>query len=231
MTKRKLSEPLVAEYVPLHGADDDETEAALLRRIEDTRARGRPAALEAAVLQLAIFCSRAGRQRRAISEMERLALESGSPALAARALLRHGQLLEQVRDYESACGPYARGIEIGTPEPRTRYFLRNNLAFCLLELGRPAEAEPLCRAAIAIDPRRHNAHKNLGLALTAQDRPAEAATAYLDATELAPKDTRALMHLQALLSESAGLLEGSPELRERLERALAAARVRARKLQ
>ena len=231
MTKRRPHDPVTGEHVPLRGADDDATEAMLRQRIEAARARGDLEAHAAAASSLALFCSRSGRQRHAIAALEGLAAAAGgSPNVAADALLQAGQLLEQARDYEAACEVYARGARIETSDPRTRYFLRNNLAYCLLALGRPAEAEPHCRAAIAAEPRRHNAHKNLGLALAAQGRANEAAAAYLDAAERAPQDTRAMRHLREVIEESPTALDADPELKRRMERAMEVLTWRAKRL-
>jgi tetratricopeptide (TPR) repeat protein len=49
----------------------------------------------------------------------------------------------------------------------------------------------LCLEAMAIDPGRHNAHKNLGIALEGLGRYAEAAQSYGMAARLCPQDRRA----------------------------------------
>jgi hypothetical protein len=65
-----------------------------------------------------------------------------------------------------------------------------------------------CRAAVAIDPRRRNAHKNLGVALQGLGRYAEAARSYLRAADICPADTRALRLLQALIAPCPGASAG-----------------------
>ena len=69
-----------------------------------------------------------------------------------------------------------------------------------------AEAEPLAREAIAIDPKRHNAHKNLGLALMGQGRLSAAAGSFNIARVLCPHDERAT-HYLAMVEER---LRGTP---------------------
>ena len=54
-------------------------------------------------------------------------------------------------------------------------------AYCLNQLGEHSEAEEVCRVAIGIDGHRHNAYKNLGVALVGLGRYVNAAHAYLAA--------------------------------------------------
>ena len=63
---------------------------------------------------------------------------------------------------------------------------RNNLGFALNRLGRYADGEALCRQAIALDPRRASAYKNLGLSLQGEGRVVEAARAFVTATQVGP---------------------------------------------
>jgi len=73
-------------------------------------------------------------------------------------------------------------------------------------------AEICCRAAIALDPARHNTHKNLGLALAGQGRHVEAARCLLEADRRCPPDTRARGHLTLRLAENPNILEADPAL-------------------
>ena len=50
-----------------------------------------------------------------------------------------------------------------------------------------------------MDPRRHNAVRNLGLSLQGQGRYSEAAKAFMAAVNLCPDDLRAYVHLEDLL--------------------------------
>jgi len=59
--------------------------------------------------------------------------------------------------------------------------LHNKRGDYLNLLGRRADANVHTRAAIALDPARHNAHKNLGLALAGQGRLGEAVRCLLEA--------------------------------------------------
>ena len=78
------------------------------------------------------------------------------------------------------------------------------------------EAERHCRSAIRIDPRRHNAHKNLGIALQGLERHAAAAKSFLRAAQLCPADGRALGHLEELLAAHGEVLEQNPGIRAQL---------------
>jgi tetratricopeptide (TPR) repeat protein len=107
---------------------------------------------------------------------------------------------------------YARGLALQAAAVDVAYFLHNNRGYCLNILGRHADAEVHTRAAIAIDPERHNAHKNLGLALAGQGRFGEAARCFLEADRRCPPDIRARGHLTELLAENPELLAGDPSL-------------------
>jgi len=160
------------------------------------------AALGDAVWQLARFCSFVGRQEEATGCVTRL-MEAWkeSPGMQAAGYLALGQLLEQRDSYAEAEAAYARGLEVRPAAGETGYLLHNNRGYCLNILGRHAEAEVHCRAAIAIDPARHNAYKNLGLALAGQGRFVEAARCLLEADRRWPGDERARRHLADLLAD------------------------------
>ena len=169
-------------------------------------------ALEGALWQLARFYSMVGRYEEATAAVNRCIAGTRDQAKQAAGCLGLGQLLEQQHRYAEAEAIYARGAEIPRGPAEVAYFLHNNRGYCLNILGRHAEAECQCRAALAIDPARHNAHKNLGLALVGQGRLAEAARSLLEADCRCPGDTRARGHLRALLAESPEILERDPTL-------------------
>jgi tetratricopeptide (TPR) repeat protein len=81
---------------------------------------------------------------------------------------------------------------------------RNNLGFALNQLGRYADGEALSGQAIALDPRRANAHKNLGLSLQGQGHVVEAARAFVTATQVGPSDDRALERSTRAEAEQVG---------------------------
>jgi tetratricopeptide (TPR) repeat protein len=169
-------------------------------------------ALEDAVWQLARFYSMVGRQGDATACVTRLMANTPDPAKQAGGYLALGQLLEQEDHYAEAEAMYARGLEILPAAGDVGYFLHNNRGYCLNLLGRHAEAEVHCRAAIALDPARHNAHKNLGLALAGLGRLGEAAHCLLEADCRYPADGRARRHFAELLAAHPEVLQEDPAL-------------------
>jgi tetratricopeptide (TPR) repeat protein len=173
----------------------EEAEAFLLQRLA-----GRQRKVEAAVWDLVRFYSRTGRQPLAVAYLERLMAEAEDSGKRAVLSLSLGQLMEQVRDYGAAIEAYTKALALEPADPEIWYFINNNLGYCLSQFSRYEEAEARCRAAIQLDPRRHNAHKNLGIALEGQGRFGEAAQCYLVAAQTQPDDPRSLRHLEDLLA-------------------------------
>ena len=135
----------------------------------------------------------------------------------ARACWAFGCLLETLRDYENAALVYAVPIAGPPVDGDAWYFVHNNLAFCLNKCGRFREAEVYCRLAIGIRPDRHNACKNLGLALAGQGRPEEAAWWFVAAVTRCPRDSRALHHLEDLVEEHREAVSAHPGILDQLE--------------
>lgn len=184
---------------------------ARMARCEDEAER------EALLWELVLLHSQSGRPEAAVPYVEGLLAAHADPDKQAFLLMSLGQLQEKAGQLAPAVDCYARGLALDAGGPEVRYLLHNNLGFCLNRLGRYAEAEPLCRAAIAIDHERHNAHKNLGVALEGQGRPAEAARSYVRAVRRNPADPRALHHLEVLLARHPGLVAEAPDLAVALE--------------
>lgn len=137
----------------------------------------------------------------------------GRPNEAWRMLGLGGEM-ERASAYAAAADCYRRGLlteelatgtfDGGRLDRRVlRYFLRNNLAYCLAVLGHGVEAESFARQAVAVNPTRHNAHKNLGLALRLQGRLGEAAACFAQARDLCPADGRAAALLESVQEEMA----------------------------
>jgi tetratricopeptide (TPR) repeat protein len=172
---------------------------------------------------LVAFYLKTHRPAQAVPCVRRLLATAEAPAEQATRLLTLGQLLEQSEDLSAAAEVYSRGLALEAGPEEVRYLLCNNLGYCLNQLGRFAEAEPLCLAAIALDPERYNAHKNLGVALEGQGRYVEAARCYVQATRRNPGDPRALHHLETMLARHPEVAAAVTELPATLEacRALA----------
>lgn len=134
--------------------------------------------------------------------------------LAVRAVecIEIGLRMEAVERFDLAVWAYTQGISYEPTDPDDWYWLNNNLGFSLNQIGCHVAAESHCRTAIRCNPRRHNAHKNLGVALEGQERITEAARAYIVAVGIAPADVRALHHLAALVQANRPeLAEHAPE--------------------
>jgi tetratricopeptide (TPR) repeat protein len=145
-------------------------------------------------------CAEEGHLGTAYNYWDRILSLVEGPAQRAHCLLSMGQVRELSRDYDAAAETYARAFELEQEPDIVWYFLNNNLGYCLNQLGRHKEAAGYCRAAIRIDKRRHNAHKNLGVALQGLTRYAEAAKSYLRAAKACPEDERALGHMMDLVT-------------------------------
>ncbi len=132
----------------------------LLRQSQECQA-----ALERVLVELLHFYSQTGQRDRLAFQAERLVALGSTPERRAECCLGAGGLMEKLGDFEAAASLYRRILPLEPVNPDVWYFCHNNLAYSLNQLGRYAEAESYCRRAIAIDPRRHNAYKNLGLVL------------------------------------------------------------------
>jgi len=175
-----------------------------------------------ALWQLMRLMSITGRHAEGLAILDALIASAVDTEARAEIALATGQLMEGVGDFASAAGAYARGIGLESVGPMTRYFLHNNLGYSLNQLGQHAEAERVCRAAIAIDPQRFNAHKNLGVACEARGSYAEAARAFLRAAHCEASDPRALGHLEALVDAHPEVASEIPDIHAQVERCAAA---------
>lgn len=143
---------------------------------------------------------------------------SDKPASLATSYMKLGIIYERLIDFERAEAAYRSALLLEPTDKQEWYFAHNNLGFSLNQLERYEEAEVYCRQAIEIEPARHNAYKNLGVALAAQGEHAEAAKLFVRATILCPHDGRALSHLEQLLDEHEIVYLQLPEIEENLER-------------
>jgi Flp pilus assembly protein TadD len=139
-------------------------------------------------------------------------LDTLSDDEAARMHLVEGSRHEKSENWHAAETAYRAAAALGTPDPRVRYYARNNLGYVLVQLGQFDEAVVWCVEAIAVNPEQYNAHKNLGLAYQGQGLWMKAAWSLLQATCLCPANARAWQHLQLLLKARPGLIEQDREL-------------------
>lgn len=141
-----------------------------------------------------------------------------SPDDEAECFLTMGRLMEQLGKFPEAQETYARAFDLPQEANETWYFLNNNRAYCLNQVGRHREAEAFCRAAIEINPSRHNAHKNLGIAHMNLGRRREAIKSLVLATRLCPSDSRALALLDELFFRHRGIIAGMPDFAAQLHK-------------
>ncbi len=130
----------------------------------------------------------------------------------AQCLLSMGQARESAGNLGAAQEVYSQAFALSQESNLTWYFLNNNLGFCLSHAGDYKAAAKHCRVAIKIDRKRHNAHKNLGIALYGMKKYATAARCLIRATLLCPQDRRALSLLEGLLASHTEVLEEDPRL-------------------
>lgn len=195
------------------------TEQQLLAQLKTRGPRGE--ALE----PLVVFYSRVGQQERAYHYLKLWMKHARSQDELADCLLLSGQLAEQVNQPEAAIAFYREGLTHKTDNIRILYFLRNNLAYCLNTRGEYLAALDHAQHAIALDPSRANAFKNLGVSLQGLGRYTEAARAWLKATHVDVGDRRSLDLLEKLLETQRGkVLAEIPDLDEQLEACRRAAR-------
>jgi tetratricopeptide (TPR) repeat protein len=194
---------------------DDELErilrALVAKHPEGSRAHG------AALWQLMRFLGLTGRQMEALEILGALLGSTVEPEARATITLGIGQIMERLGDYRSASAAYLRGVALEPVRSATWYLLHNNLGYCLNQSGRHVEAEHWCRAAIQIDPLRHNAHKNLGLAFQGQGRYVEAARCLIQAVHCEAGDPRALEHLRELVETHPEIETEMPNIHGQIE--------------
>jgi tetratricopeptide (TPR) repeat protein len=174
----------------------DEAEVLLQSRMREKRTE-----FENAVWQVARFYSLNNQQESAAKYISFLMGLTDDPERQAAHWLALGQIMEHVNNFQEAVKYYKRAFGMEPTQSDTWYFINNNLGYSLIQLNEYDEAEPYCRAAIELAPRKPNAYKNLGLALQGQARFAEAAKAYVLAVRANSADPRALHLLEALLEK------------------------------
>jgi tetratricopeptide (TPR) repeat protein len=182
----------------------------LARRIEN------PERLKRRLWNLACECEVKGYQQAVYGYCEKMLLLADDAGEKANCFLMMGLAMEQMQNYEAAFIAYLKGVDLQQDSEDIWYFLNNNAAFCLNQLGRYREAEKYCRIAIKVEPRRHNAYKNLGIALQNLGQYAEAARNFIFATRLCPTDKRALELLIKLATAHPEIRDEIPDLEDQL---------------
>ena len=148
---------------PLVEVSSQVMERLLLKKLAESE--GDPTA---ALWNLAQFYQRTGRTASALARLQELIPLLSDLEEKARCVLALGQTMEQKGDYAAAAGYYKVALALEPMHTRTWYFVNNNLGFSLNVMERFSEAEDYCRKAMATDPNRPNAYKNLGISLAGQ---------------------------------------------------------------
>jgi tetratricopeptide (TPR) repeat protein len=178
----------------------ENAEHVLLQKLEEAKADPTEA-----LRKLASFYISSGQHDKAMAWLRQLMVHLPNPEEKAACVLGMGAVMESSGDFAGAVRFYKEGIVLEPARTATWYFINNNLGFSLNKLGRFAEGEVYCRRAITIDASRHNAFKNLGIALAGQGEHREAARCFVTATEINASDARAFHLLE-------DLIERHPEL-------------------
>lgn len=129
------------------------------------------------------------------------ALELAPHFLDARNNL--GGVLHALQRFEDAEREYRACIQQAPDYPP-----RCNLVSLLIDVGRFAEAEALCREMIGEAPEMERAHSLLGAALGHQGRLLQALACYRAAAELAPQAAKTVRTYAAALTEAGHVNEG-----------------------
>ena len=171
---------------------------------------------EQVLWELVRLYSETGRQQEALARAKQSLAIAKTPEQKASCYLGLGCLMEQIENFEAAIKNYSEAMTLEPADNATWYFIHNNLGYCLNQLGRFAEAEPYCRSAIEIEPRRCNAYKNLGISLEGQGDYADAANCYIKAVHENASDPRALKHLEELAEKHPAVTVDVPEFDAKL---------------
>jgi tetratricopeptide (TPR) repeat protein len=180
---------------------EKEAEKILLENLN--RERDNP---DDALWQLAKFYSENQQSEKALDYFRKAMDCAVDAERKASCLLAMGATMERIDDYEAALRYYKEAMALEPTDLRTWYLVHNNIGFCLNTLGNFQEGKTYCQRAIAIDPDRHNAYKNVGIAQQGLGRFREAAKCFIVATQANASDPRSAKLLADLLRER-------PELR------------------
>ena len=181
--------------------------------------------LEDTVFELACLNSRMGHPEKAMQYIDRLIANTDDSEKKASYLLAMGSLMEQSRNYQEAIVFYSQALILEPTDSETWYFINNNLGYCLNYFNKHIEAEPYCRAAIKIDPHKHNAYKNLGVSMEGQGKYPEAAVLYIKAVETNARDPRAFKLLEELVAKHEAIKYELPDIQDQIKKCQEAVRL------
>jgi tetratricopeptide (TPR) repeat protein len=128
-----------------------------------------------------------------------------SPERKARLYVYLGQSRQRTGAHAEAAIAYEAALSFHPRDAWSAYFANNNLASCLNQLERYAQAEEAGRRAISLNPYCPHGWRNIGTSLEGLSDLAGAFSAFVQATRYYPADCRACELLE-------NLVEGHPEL-------------------
>ncbi len=167
---------------------------------------------------LAMLYKEDGRLEDAFSSVEQLICCTYDSEALARYYMHLGKLKVLLNDFESAILYYLHAKSLQPKDKNTAYFIRNDVGYCLNNLGKHEEAEGYCRAAIMLDPALHNAHRNLGIALQGKGNYTAAAGSFIRAVDAGPFDSRAIQLLLKLTDERGEIEQDIPDIKKEVRR-------------
>jgi tetratricopeptide (TPR) repeat protein len=206
----ETTDTIILDPPPTNEDASPQTQEFVQRMIEDSQKRARTSSM--AAQQIANM----GMAAHALRLLHRTVNATNDGKERARCYFVAGIIRERTGQFEAASRCYAAVAE-DLLERAEGYLALNNLGYCLNRLGRHAEAEQICRRAIATDSKPFNAHKNLGVALERLGRLAEAADEYLAAAKTSERDDRPLRHLRVLIANHPELESERPAIAEQVE--------------
>ena len=190
----------------------EEAEEILLKRLHQSSG-----ANKATLWSLADIYRKTGRDQESFGCIRKILELSISDDEKASCILAFGQLMEQKGDYVSAEKYYRDALTLNPTNIDTRYFINNNLGYCLIQQGRFIEAVEYSKAAQDINPSWANAYKNMGLAFQGLGKHSKAAEYFITATKTSPSDPRSLGHLQELVQAHPEIVADIPDIYDQIE--------------
>ncbi len=187
-------------------------EKTLLRKLDESGWEDKES-----LYQLLYLYEKTGMLDRVQLILDRMDVTLADSEVRADVLLKYGQLMEQRKNYQAAEAYYRAALRLDPHIPGLRYFIHNNLGFCLNMLGRYSEAIAYLEEAIRIGPLRSNAYKNLGLSFVGMGMNGQAAEQFMAATRIYAGDGRSLRHLEELLKDHPELYKSIPGMARRLD--------------
>jgi tetratricopeptide (TPR) repeat protein len=122
-------------------------------------------------------------------------------SVTAKARLALGEAEEAEEKWASALEHYGIGLSLLPKDTITAYFLFNNAARCLNALELYRGGESYCLRAIALDPKRPEAYKNLAICRRGQGDLTGTVSCLLEAIKTNPSDEQTAELFKQLLTD------------------------------